>query len=332
MGKRVLLTGATGYIGGGALYELLHSNLDLEIVCPVRSEAKAKTLPKEVKTPIITNEDTELLTEAAANADIVIHTANSADDPVGPPAIVKGLARRGGWYIHVSGTGVLTEQVEGRDENENIYYDKSGIDKIHQISDPHPHRLIDKYVLDVEKHHPNIKTIIVAPPTIHGLSKGYDNIISIQIPRLMEAALFFGQAKHVGPGKNIWGQVHVDDLSVFFRILVERIIHNPDSLAHGYDGYYFCEDGEYAWGDAARHVGKIMYEKGLIKTPEAASFTDEDIEKLKKQKGYSMMGASTTSRGRAERARELGWKPQAGDIFSSMPAEIDHLVKKGGEK
>lgn len=90
-------------IGGAVLFELLHSGAKLDITALVRSKDSASKLPKEVKTIVGANEDYDVLRDAASHANIVIHTANSADDEHGPEAIAEGLSKNGGWYIHTSG-------------------------------------------------------------------------------------------------------------------------------------------------------------------------------------------------------------------------------------
>lgn len=77
MSIKVFLTGATGYIGGDALYQLYQRYPDFEYALLIRSEDKANKVrsayPK-ARIVIGGNENVELLEREAAWADIVIRT------------------------------------------------------------------------------------------------------------------------------------------------------------------------------------------------------------------------------------------------------------------
>lgn len=68
-------TGATGYIGGDALYGLYNKHPEFSYVALVRTPEKAKAVtdkfPK-VRTVIGDNDSTDLLKEESSKADIVI--------------------------------------------------------------------------------------------------------------------------------------------------------------------------------------------------------------------------------------------------------------------
>jgi N-acetyl-gamma-glutamylphosphate reductase len=72
---KVFITGATGYIGGDALYHLAqtHSNLDLSLL--VRSESKAKAVQEkypDARIVIGGLDDADIIRREAAWADIVL--------------------------------------------------------------------------------------------------------------------------------------------------------------------------------------------------------------------------------------------------------------------
>ena len=77
MSAKVFLTGATGYIGGDALYQIHQRYPDFEYALLIRSEDKAKKVRSEYSKARIViggNDDIELLEREAAWADIVIRT------------------------------------------------------------------------------------------------------------------------------------------------------------------------------------------------------------------------------------------------------------------
>ena len=54
------------------------------------------------------------------------------------------------------------------------FYDLDGVDELTHLPDKAFHRNVDKVVLDCGiKHSDSVKTVIVCPPTIYGLSSMY---------------------------------------------------------------------------------------------------------------------------------------------------------------
>lgn len=71
---KIFATGATGYIGGDALYVIANAHPDYEITCLVRNSDKGALVAKEyakVKLVYGDLDSTELLEEEAKKADIV---------------------------------------------------------------------------------------------------------------------------------------------------------------------------------------------------------------------------------------------------------------------
>jgi uncharacterized protein YbjT (DUF2867 family) len=95
MVTKVFLTGATGYIGGDTLFALYEKHSDYEIAALVRTEEKAKSVTEafpKVRIVIGDLDDSNILEDEAAKADIVIHTADASDHEGAAKAIAKGLA------------------------------------------------------------------------------------------------------------------------------------------------------------------------------------------------------------------------------------------------
>jgi uncharacterized protein YbjT (DUF2867 family) len=94
---RILVTGATGYIGGSVLDRLLThpKRSSFELTSYARNAAKAQKLEAQfgVKSVLGSLDDVQTLEDAAAAADVVIHTAD-ADHLPAAQAILRGLKRR----------------------------------------------------------------------------------------------------------------------------------------------------------------------------------------------------------------------------------------------
>jgi uncharacterized protein YbjT (DUF2867 family) len=132
-GRHVFFTGATGYIGGTVLQDILASSTPPKsITALTRNEKKAELL-KSIKlpsgttlTPLIGElDDSDKITEAVSEADIVIHTAH-ADHVPAIKAIIAGMKKRKEktghrpLLIHTSGTGTLTDDAKGQYPSDKV--------------------------------------------------------------------------------------------------------------------------------------------------------------------------------------------------------------------
>lgn len=75
MAPKVFVTGATGYIGGDALFHLSQKHPELELALLVRSEDKAKKVQSKYPNARIvlgSLEDSDIIRREAAWADIVL--------------------------------------------------------------------------------------------------------------------------------------------------------------------------------------------------------------------------------------------------------------------
>ncbi|KAL9059683.1 MAG: hypothetical protein Q9206_001363 [Seirophora lacunosa] len=350
MSPNIFVTGATGYIGGDALYELMkrHSD-DYQVAALVRNSDKGAQIASQYPNIRLVYGDldsAETLQEEARKADIVLHCAN-ADHVVAAEALTTGLAAHApenpGYIIHTSGTGVLMfadmEIKSFGESSSKIYDDWEGVGEVTSIPDFAPHRNVDKIILGASG--PNVKPAIVCPPTIYGPGRGPGNQRSHQVPELSRCTLQQGHGVQVGAGKTYWTNVHVHDLSDVFVALVEAAVAGGGKASWGNEGYYFTENGEHVWGDIARLVASAAHKQGFIPSPEVKVLPDDEIEGMCKA-GTLLWGAN--SRCRAVRARKLlGWSPKGISLERDIPDTVaseanirgyvqHHAAKVAGEE
>jgi len=132
----------------------------------------------------------------------------------------------------------------------------------------------------------------------------------------------------VEEGNNLWTEVHVQDLSNVFLALVTAALEGGGKATWNDEGYYFSENGDFVWGDVARAIAKIAFEKKLINSPEIDSISTEEADKLT---GHGSYLWGMNSRGRAIRARKLfGWEPKQKGLFESLPEIVDGEARELG--
>ncbi|KAL8780724.1 MAG: hypothetical protein Q9213_006337 [Squamulea squamosa] len=325
MAPKIFITGATGYIGGDALYQLIKSGKEYDIAALVRNSEKGVQIASQYPAIRLVYGDldsAELLEEEARKADIVLHCAN-ADHVVAASALTKGLAAhapdRPGYVIHTSGTGILLfadmEKQTFGEASSKIYNDWENVSEVTSIPDFAPHRNVDKIILASSSS--SVKTAIVCPPTIYGRGRGPDNQRSHQLPELCRCTLEKGHGIQVGAGKTYWTNVHVHDLSDVYVALVEAATTGSGNAFWGSEAYYFTENGEHIWGEISKAVASAAHKQGFIPSDKVEVHSNDEINEMC-QAGTMLWGAN--SRCRAVRARELlGWSPRGKSIEDEIP-------------
>jgi nucleoside-diphosphate-sugar epimerase len=337
---RILLTGATGYIGGTILTKLLDSTTpsafsNASITCLVRGEDRAAKLASvygdRVRSIVYKDlEDIEATTAAAAQHDVVINTTLGFH-AASAQALLRGLGQRKAatghqvWFIHTSGTSNLADQpisgkwIEEKREFDDAKDDIYGYERQREAIRPYTQRSVELGVVDTGLEL-GVNTLVVMSPTIFGLGTGLFNKISMQIPTYIRAGLKHGRALVVGEGSGVWDHVHVEDVAELYIVVLLEILQNEGrALPKGRKGIMFSENGHHSWMEVALGAAAACYEESKIADKEVESVSlseakgllsldigvvDEDVVEL---------GLSSNSRTVSSVARSLGWRPTRGE-------------------
>jgi nucleoside-diphosphate-sugar epimerase len=131
---------------------------------------------------------------------------------------------------------------------------------------------------------------------------------SVQIPALVAQARQTGIVRHVGRGRNIWSNVHVEDMAELYALALDRA---PAGA------FYYVENGEASFAEAAAAIARRL---GLG-APQPWPI-DDAIAALAFGHAVYSLGSNSRVRGRRARA-ELDWSPKhaslTGWIENEMP-------------
>lgn len=351
MAYKVFITGATGYIGGEALYQLLNCLTNYEVTALVRSQEKADKLKRatnnKVETVIGDLDDLELIQEQVCRNDIIINTAN-VDHVPSAEVLYKALAakKETTYLIHTSGTSVLGEDLAAdKVASKEVWSDEKNIDDINKIRDEAPHRPVDKLILGIQEKNPQVKTAIICPSTIYGISHGYDKINSVQIPALIQCTINNDAPFSVYTGRYIWSHIHIHDLGHLYKLVLDKLVAG-ENIPQGKQGYYFgslaLKDEptasaeptliEHLWRQLSEKVGEVLYRRKLIKSDKVQELDPDTIVGLKNGDPFAPYYWGTNSRSRADNGYKIGWKPEHAsleDFWTGVEEDVDHLIKIG---
>ena len=264
---RVLVTGATGYIGGavaGALLNGSHHVLGL-----ARSERSAAILRDQGVEPVMGDfGDTSRLGAAVARADpdVVVSVASvgasAGDNPVSfardrdaVRAIQGALSRPDQALVFTSGSAVFGV-FNGGEATAAVYNEESRVPLPVPTFAPPSAGVYPLLVagfaqamaarVETERivlGHQGSKGIVIRPGLVYGHGGSYD------IPTVIARARARGRAGHLGSGGTTQSYVHLDDLAELYCLAVE---HAPaGATLHG-------AVGEISQRELARAVNRML--------------------------------------------------------------------------
>jgi nucleoside-diphosphate-sugar epimerase len=293
---RILVTGATGYIGGSLATGLVAQGH--HVVGLARTGEAAEKLKKRGIEPLAGSlTDHGVLARAARTVDGVINAASS-DNPFVVHAILPQLRGSGKVFIQTSGTSVVSTYDEG-EPVERIFHEDTPFT-------PMPEKAtrvaIDRQILGSALD--GVRSVVIRPSLIYGRGIGVEGA-SVQIPRLIEQARASGVARHIGRGLNVWSHVHIQDVVDLFLLALN---------AAPAGSLFYAENGEASMKTAVEAISRML---GLGGKTEAWAIEDA-VTAL--GPGAHLTFASN-SRVRAVKARKvLGWAPKGPILLD----EIEH--------
>ncbi|KAH9903077.1 NAD-P-binding protein [Cubamyces lactineus] len=340
----IFFLGATGYIGGSILKRLIsHPNhKNFEITALVRSADKAKALETQfgVKTVLGSLEELDKLAALAEDAHITINTAGCDDEPM-IKAILRGLKQRREktgdipHFIHTSGTGEFVDNAHGEFGSDKVYSDLD-IATIEALPPNALHRPGDLLVVAADAEEGYARTHVVMPSQVYGVATGplvdagIANPHTLVIPLFVRAALKRGSVGVMGKGVTRWTNVHIDDVTDFYILLLDAILQDPTKVSHGRNGYFILDNGELETRETLQAVADALFALGRISTRELVPYAPGEAGQYLIN-DYIADLMFTNARTKGERARqELGWAPTrtSQDFLGGLREEIEVLVKK----
>lgn len=291
---RIFCTGASGYIGGSVAAKLVAGGH--EVIGLSRSETADEMIRKIGATPLRGSlDDKDVLQAAARDADMVVNSAH-ADHVGAAEALLEALEGSGKKFVHTSGSSLVGQRTQG-ELSDDIFDEDTPVS-------PSPARVarvaLNKLILASADN--GVHPIIICPSLIYGLGLGADPH-SMQVPWMIELARKYGVGKHIGAGKNIWSNVHMNDLVDLYLLAIEKA---PAG------GFYYAENGEMSMKELAESISRML---GFGGKTETISMTDAEAEWGEGPANDTM---ASNSRVRGVKGRALGWAPLAPSLLEEI--------------
>ena len=295
----IFITGATGFIGGSLAVRLLRGGHVVRGL--VRSEEKAPRLAALGIEPVLGSlADGAVLRAAARASDGVVNAADS-DHRGAVEALLDGLAASGKPFLHTSGSSVIADNARGEYASDRVFEDDTPFT-------PEPEKAaraaIDGLVRASASR--GIRAAVLCNTMIYGTGLGLSRD-SVQVPPLVRQAQASGVVRTVGPGLNIWSNVHLHDVLDLYEIALRQA---PAGA------FYFVENGEASF----KAIGEAIARRFGLRGPEPWS-VEEAAEAWGGIHAAYSFGSNSRVRGRRAR-QELGWAPTHSSVTGWIEREM----------
>lgn len=354
--ERILLTGATGYVGGTFIDRFVKS--EEPILKAITIDALTRTDDVEQKLKETYGDrvntirwpglsDLEFIEQIAANYDIVVNVGSGffAD---GAKAFVKGLARRvkpkapAPWILHISGctnlgdrplTGVAHPGRVFDDANSRATYDWC---KEEDERRPWPQRTTEIGVLTLADEL-GVNAVSLNAPAIFGEGTGLFNKQGIIVPVLMRYTVMNGYGFKLNDTANFdW--VHVEDLADAYILLVKIILERYDRgigyIPSGKDGIIHPSVGRVLHTEIFERCLDVCFAEGVLPredTPKEKTIVLKSLQEITDDVGSGMvdlaeLGWAGNKAMTGTVLPRLGWKPRhreeawAKDFYDELKA------------
>jgi nucleoside-diphosphate-sugar epimerase len=361
---KIILLGATGYVGGTVLYHLVRSPAlarCLPISVLVRGAERADKLKSaygdQISTaPLTSLDDLDLITKLASEHDIVIN-AGTGFHPASAEALVHGLAKRKAattgnnsnevavpqWIIQTSGNSNIADNpLAGDCYPEDFWLDDIDPVRIYELEkekearEPYLQRTAELAVLDAGSRL-GVGATVLQIPAIFGPGRGLFSAAEAVVPNMLQFVLKHGYGPRLGDGTAQMGLVHVDDLAGLYVRVVEEVVEGGGKgVPSGKAGIVFPCVGMVKLVDIAWDCVEAVARKGIIHTKEvkevdldtvAAHFLNGDLGRHIAAIGWAGHWNTVGTVGE----NKLGWEPvhrkEAWHDLGHFDSELDAVLK-----
>ncbi|KAJ6573439.1 hypothetical protein DFH09DRAFT_1277072 [Mycena vulgaris] len=351
MAYNILITGASGYLGGTLLARLATVKEKFpaygNLYALVRTEAQAESVKHYGAKPLTfdTRNGAEVRDNVVKLDIAVVYFLIGASNAEAQVNFIKALGevgKRSGRAVHLlhtTGAKVFSSHA-GAPTDRPLLDNDPELYNI-QKSQRSPHTWMQEAVKannivveEAEKY--GVRSYIFAPCIVYGEGEGFGNKISIQTVAIVKAAKALQRVYKVDQGEPSWPVCHILDNTTLYLQLLRRILAGDD-VPHGKNGYYLASSGSIVWDELYTAMAAALAKRNVVGDAAVVpALGDEDSQILErmgaalgcpKELVLVQLGGRCTFT--AVHGKEIGWEPEfpPEHILEAADAEVELILK-----
>ncbi|KAK5991928.1 hypothetical protein PT974_05318 [Cladobotryum mycophilum] len=324
MARNILITGASGYLGGELAAQLAEADLPPHgtVYALVRTDEQSAAVKALNMEPLTV----DVRKGAAVEKAIVDHSisivfwlidALNFDSQLHFIKALSKIKEAKGFdvhFVHTSGAKIFSSHTSAPtdrpllDTDVDLYDTQKKQEKCPSII----HRAVKTNNTIIEQATAlGVRSYIFAPCIVYGKGRGFGNPISIQ---------------------TTWPVSHISDTGSLYIAILRTILAGGDP-GHGKNGYFLAASGSVAWDDIYTSIAVAMKKRGIIQDSNIRLANDEILEKigvaLGSSKQYVPLQLGGSCSFTAKRGEQIGWKSQYGPehILEALDDEVEFVLQ-----
>ncbi|KAH9215868.1 hypothetical protein DL95DRAFT_499320 [Leptodontidium sp. 2 PMI_412] len=315
----LLLTGATGYIGGHTLQHLTLTHPEWSITVLLRTESQAKIISNQYPTSRIkifvgSLKDLELVGKCAAEADVVLRIEIIISH-MSQPQLQTHHGKK--LFIQLSPlTALLNTSTTGYGSpSSTIYHDSPSNPSKENITHHFPPSSPEHAIIATGNEH-GVSTAILCPSLIYGVGQGPVRKRGCTVPYLIEAVMKRGRGFTVGEGRNVMSCTLCH-------------VYNSKSLTHppSTSGFYFLAssppNNDISFNEITTAIVNNCRARNIIQSTEIERLSPGQAAQIHP---WAPMLWGANCRGFSDRLRELGWEARGRGLRESLDEMVEFEV------
>lgn len=139
--------------------------------------------------------------------------------------------------------------------------------------------------------------------------------LSLQIPAYVRYAKRTGTAAYIGQGENVWGNVHIADVSRLYVAILDYALSNPAATtasagSHGWSNLIYSGIAQHTWKPVVELLGDQLYARGDIPNKGARSIAEGE--------GDPYMFGGNSFLAVSSKTQAFGWAPREPAILEAV--------------
>ncbi|PYH48098.1 uncharacterized protein BP01DRAFT_334592 [Aspergillus saccharolyticus JOP 1030-1] len=326
MSHNILITGASGYLGGTILARWTRANLPPynKLYALVKTQAQGEKVKQYGAEPLIADiNDHDTITGLIVdNAITIIYFLIDAFTGKHQPTLIKALGvvrqqtSRDVHFLHTTGAKLFSRHAGIPTDRPLLDTDPDLYEIVRKATPPHEFIIepanANLNVIDLSEAH-GVRSYIFAPCLVYGKGEGFDNQISIQDVDIVRAARRLRRVYRVDTDYPSWPVSHVADTADLYLQILRKIL-SGDEIGCGKKGFFLAASGNLPWNDVYDAIARALAKRSVIDDELVLDASEPVLARMGEALGVAPSAVPVVLGGNcsftAVHGGQIGWMPK----------------------